>query len=102
MCAEAENNPAHMTANFDPGFYIHTNDEGRISDLSLLLHKFRENHTWQSLRMASGACAKELPQDHFSLSCLLCVCAPSGKLTATFLLHRLGSIRWEGVAKLLS
>ena len=44
---------------------------------------------------------QNLLQDHFSLSCLLCVCAPSGKLKATFLLHRLGGIRWEGVAKLL-
>ena len=60
MCAGGENNLAHMTANFDPGFDIHTNDEGRISDSSFLLHEFRENHAWPSLRMASGACATEL------------------------------------------
>ena len=44
---------------------------------------------------------QNLLQDQFSLSCLLCVCAPSVTLTATFLLHRLDGIRWEGVAKLL-
>lgn len=60
MGAEAENNLAHKTANFDPGFDIHTNDEGRISDSSFLLHKFRENHAWPSLRMDSGPCATEL------------------------------------------
>jgi len=73
--AEAENNLAHMTANFDPGFGIHTRDEWRISDSSFLLHKFRENQAWLSLRMASGACATELTsRSLFTFMLALCLC----------------------------
>jgi hypothetical protein len=75
MCAEAQNNLAQMTANFDPGFDIHTNDEGRISDSSFLLQKFRKNHAWPSLRMASGARAKQLTsRSFFTFMLALCLC----------------------------
>ena len=74
VCAEAQNNLAHMTAKSDPGFDIHTHDEGRISN-SFLLHKFRENHAWPSLRMASGDCATELTsRSLFTFMLALCLC----------------------------
>jgi hypothetical protein len=69
MCAEAENNFAHMTANFDPGFDIHTNDEGRISDSSFLLHSSAKITLGRRFAWLPELAQQNFFQDHFSLSC---------------------------------